>query len=152
MSFINSKNPSWEIALRGRYDVKTCLQNADKWFWLFPISNSKQNIFFNVYSWEINDMSSDYSNYNNFFNLKDKGLFELNSNKHKDINNCPFELSTDYFDFKVIRTPISNRTFVIGGIDHSLIKEIKASNKDISVILVFLSSNLLFEFRLYKIM
>ena len=137
MSFINSKNPSWEIALRGRYDAKTCIQNADKWFWLYPKSNSEKNVFFKVYCREIDDSSMSNLHYNSFFNLKNKGLFELNW-KYKYINNCSFELSTDQFDFKIIRTPISNRTFAIGGVDHSLIKEIKASDKDISVIPVFL--------------
>ena len=140
MSFINSKKPSWEIALRGRYDVKTCIQNADKWFWLFWASNSEQNFLFNACCLEIDNLSIRDLYYNCFYNLKDNGLSELNYRKQEDLNKFPFELSTDHFDFKVIRTSISNRTFAIGGIDHSQIKEIKASSKNISVILVFLLS------------
>ena len=83
--------------------------------------------------------------------MKDKGLFELNYKSHGDVNNYQFEFSRDHFDFKVIRTPISNRTFVIGGVDHSLIKEIKELDKNISVIIVFLLLKFLFEFRLYNI-
>ena len=46
----------------------------------------------------------------------------------------PYDLIDNIRDFKVIKTPISNRTFIIGGKTNKAVKEIcKEDRKDIKV-------------------
>ena len=59
--------------------------------------------------------------------------------KFNKLERLPYELIDNTRDFKVVKTPISNRTFIIGGKTNKAIKEIyKEEKKDIMVYLFVL--------------
>ena len=73
------------------------------------------------------------------FNTTDYGMIDLSEEENKQLEELnkleklPFELIDDSIDFKVVKTPISNRTFIIGGKTCKAIKEIYKEDNNIKV-------------------
>ena len=66
------------------------------------------------------------------------GVIDLNEEEKDHLDKIPFDSVDNTRDFKVVKTPISNRTFIIGGKINKSIKEIYKEDKNIKVILFVL--------------
>ena len=58
--------------------------------------------------------------------MKNQGIIDLNEKAYNKYQNIPFDEidNNKERDFKIIKTPISNRTLIIGGRNYQTIKEI----------------------------
>ena len=132
---------------RGCYDAKVKLENAGSWF---TLSNFPKNVKFPNFDWEIMTLKIarvDFEDqklkfdpsYLIKFNTTDYGMIDLSEEENKQLEELnkleklPFELIDDSIDFKVVKTPISNRTFIIGGKTCKAIKEIYKEDNNIKV-------------------
>ena len=129
---------------RGCYDAKVNLANAGSWF---TLANFPKNIKFPNFEREVTTLRIariDFyiqklkfdPSYLKKFNTTEYGVIDLSEEENKQLENysklerLPYELIDDTRDFKVVKTPISNRTFIIGGKTCKAIKEIYKEDKD----------------------
>ena len=138
---------------RGYYDAKVKLENAGSWF---TLSNISKNIKFPNFEREVTTLRIsriDFviqklkfdPSYLTKFNTTEYGVIDLSEEENEQLEKfnklerLPYELIDNTRDFKVVKTPISNRTFIIGGKTNKAIKEIyKEEKKDIMVYLFVL--------------
>ena len=69
-------------------------------------------------------------------NTTEYGVVDLSEEESKNLDKISYNSFDNARDFKVVKTPISNRTFIIGGKTSKTIKEIY--NEDINNIKVIL--------------
>ena len=120
------------------------LENAGSWFTLanFPISVAYPNFKREVVTLKVARINFEdqklkfVSSYLQKINTTEYGVVDLSEEKSKNLDKISYESFDNARDFKVIKTPISNRTFIIGGKTSKTIKEIY--NEDINNIKVIL--------------
>ena len=70
-------------------------------------------------------------------NNTEYGVIDLNEEENKHHEKIPFDSVDNTREFKVVKTPISNRTFIIGGKINKSIKEIYKEDKDKIKVILF---------------
>ena len=123
---------------RGCHDAKVNLANAGSWF---TLSNFLKNVTYTTGDREVDTLiiaSIKFEEQNLKFdswylrkiNTTEYGVIDLSEDENKklEVSNklerLPYKLIDNTRDFKVVKTPISNRTFIIGGKTSKTIKEI----------------------------
>ena len=146
MSTLNDRSfdpPKYTI--RGIYDSKVNIKSSGIWFSIAKREGErgekggpKEIIkYFRPIKCEI-DEEIKYSHSLPFkINTKYFGLIDLTLEQVNDFNKVQYDLAEDTYDFKVIRTPISNRTYIIGGKDHKTIKELWLEDESVKVCLCY---------------
>ena len=132
-----------KYTIRGNYDSKVNIKNSGIWFSIAKREGErgenegpKEIIkYFRPIKCEIDEETKQITSLPCKINTKYLGLIDLTSEQEYDFNKVQYDLADDADDFKVIRTPISNRTYIIGGKDHKTIKELWLEGDNVKVCL-----------------
>ena len=126
---------------RGCYDAKVKLENAGSWFTLANFSfdvkiNERNRTLLRLKIAKINFDNQDFEfdpSYLLKINNTEYGVIDLSQEESKNSEKIPYDSIDNTRDFKVVKTPISNRTFIIGGKTSKAIKEIYKEDNNIKV-------------------
>ena len=122
---------------RGCYDAKVNLENAGSWF---TLANFSIDVNYDEWNKTLLTLKIAKINFENQvfefdpsyllkINNTEYGVINLNEEEIKHLDRIPYDSINDSIDFKVVKTPISNRTFIIGGKTSKTIKEIYKEDK-----------------------
>ena len=103
---------TWFIKERGIYDAPINLKWTNNYLFVSIMDESKR---FKMIKWSSKDSSKRTPSETEYTNSNSEGLKQY-------IEEDDVELSNDLYDFKVIRTPITCYTYIIGGVNNKAIR------------------------------